>query len=190
MIRDLLAATGAALDFNTFVWVLSNLVLATVFVASVAFAVGYPLLFKISTTGGWRIWRAILSIAGFGLLSVIGIFVDPATGSWLELPEGIAWWRPVVRLIIFALIAQSFASLVIYLVQRRFFPQKLQLPPELTGLMESELRQLYGSGAGLPDPRVVAVNLIEAGWTKPGLLAAPENTLGVVPRQLPRRSHN
>lgn len=171
---------------NTWIWVISNILIFLVFISAGFFSLGYPLLFKIETTGGWRLWRAILSIAGFGLLSVLGTYVDPQGAPWWALPPGIAWWRPVIRLAVFALVSLSFASLAAYLIQRRFFTSKLKIRPEIVTLLEAELRTHYGSGTGMTDPHVVAMELIESGWTRSGYIQLGE-TLGAQPRSLPVR---
>jgi hypothetical protein len=173
--------------FNTFIWIVSNILVFAIFVSAAIFGVAYPLLFKIETTGGWRIWRAILSIAGFGFLSVIGTFIDPQTTPWWALPPSVDWWRPVVRFVIFGVVAQSFISLVIYLLQRRFNSKRLVIRPEIAQLLSSDLSLYYGTGPGIPDHKNIATALVAAGWTKPGLLEPAPVTLGVQPRPLPHR---
>jgi hypothetical protein len=178
---------GTLEALNSWIWVASNILVFAVFVGAALFSIGYPLLFKIQTTGGWRMWRAILSIAGFGFLSVLGVFVDPETTPWWQLPPSVIWWRPIVRLLVFGVVAHSFASLCAYLLQRRFAPNRLVIRPEISQLMEAELRLNYGTGAGLPDPHAIAMLLTESGWTKVGLTDPPQATLGVVPRRFHRR---
>jgi hypothetical protein len=171
-------------SFNSFLWVSSNILLAVIFISSITFSIAYPLLFKIETTGGWRVWRAIMSVSGFAVISVIGIFVNPQTTPWYAIPPNTLWWRPIVRVLIFGLIAHSFASLVSYLIKRRFFPITLTVRPETVELLESDLRLLYGSGTGLPDPSLAAQRLSDYGWTKPGLAVPLVSTFGVSPRKL------
>ena len=120
-----------AIGFNTFFWVAGNLVAASVFVSSLLFSVLYPILFNPSlTSAGKLIWRAILSIAGFGLLVVTGLFIDGQV-EWWQMPADIAWWRPVTRLAVYLLIAYTFASLVWLLIARRFWPHTLRTAPPL-----------------------------------------------------------
>lgn len=125
------------IEFNTFVWVLGNIIAFTVFIAALVFAVLYPILFDVNlTTAGRMIWRAILSVAGFGFLVVLGIFVD-GRAEWFEFPDSVAWWRPLVRLIIYGFIGYTFTSLVVLLLVRRFKPGILKTAP--TGVFEDTL---------------------------------------------------
>ncbi len=122
------------LEFSTVVWVLGNLVALGIFFSAGTFAVLYPLLFNIRvTTVGPHIWRAILSVAGFGVLAVLGLFVDGRV-NWWEMPTDVAWWRPLLRLAIYGLIAYSFTSLSVVLIMRRFWPHRLKTKPLVDAL--------------------------------------------------------
>lgn len=121
-------------EFSTVVWVLGNVIAFLVFAAAAAFSILYPILFKVElTTGGKLIWRAILSTAGFGLLVVIGLFVD-GRSEWTEMPPNVIWWRPLSRLMVYGFIAFTFSSLVALLLRRRFWPKTVvTAPDEYTG---------------------------------------------------------
>lgn len=122
------------IEFSTGVWVLGNLVALGIFFSAAVFAVLYPILYNIRvTTVGPHIWRAILSVAGFGFLVVIGLFVDSRV-DWWQMPEDVAWWRPLLRLVIYGLIAYSFTSLSVVLIVRRFWPHRLKTRPLTTAL--------------------------------------------------------
>lgn len=119
---------------NQILWVAGNVVGLLIFVSALIFSVAYPLLFKFrETTAGPKIWQAILSTAGFGLLAFLGIFVDGRVPAW-ELPMDVAWWRPLVRLIVYGFIGYSYGSLVWLLVVRRWFPKKIKTAP--AGLLD------------------------------------------------------
>lgn len=117
-------------ELNTILWVVGNLTILLIFVAAVAFAIAYPILFDVkATTGGFFIWQAIASVAGIGFLIVIGLFVDGHTQWWM-LPEHTAWWRPALRFLVYGLVAWTFTRLVYLLIVRRFRPEKLKTRPD------------------------------------------------------------
>jgi hypothetical protein len=148
------------LGLNTVLWVVGNVVALSIFLSALLFAIVYPILFNPSlTTAGKLIWRAIFSVGGFGLLAVIGIFIDGRV-PWNEMPDDVDPLRPVVRFIVFGFIAYSYASLVGLLVLRRFFPGKIKVVPETVHLMEDDLNALDVAGA-----KDVARGLVEQGWT-------------------------
>lgn len=167
---------------NSFLWVAGNIVLAVIFFTSLAFAIVYPLLFKVEeTTGGQRIWRAIFSVAGFGLLNYLGLFIDGSV-PFTELPPNVAVWRPILRLVIYLMIAHSFAGLVSYLLQRRFWPKKLKMAPMMESMLENELRMYLGTGTGSLDAKAIARALTKSGWVKRSQ-DMPDQTLNIRPRR-------
>lgn len=116
--------------FNTFCWVTANVEVFVVFTASLLFSILYPILFNPSlTTGGKLIWRAILSVAAFGLLVCIGIFIDGRV-EWWQYPGDVIWWRPFIRLAVYSFIGESFVSLVVLLILRRVRPEAIKVAPE------------------------------------------------------------
>lgn len=117
-------------NFNEVAWVMSNIILAGVCFSSILFVIAYTILFNPrATTAGLLVRRAVLSIAGMAFLFVLGIFVD-GRAEWYEYPEGIAPWRPVLRLAIYLFVAYSFTSLVVLLFQRKFAPHVLHTAPD------------------------------------------------------------
>lgn len=124
-------------DVNTFLWVTGNLIVLLVFLSAIAFAVTYPILFNPNQTAGGRaIWKAIGSVAGIGLLVVVGLFIDGAT-SWTARPEHVELWRSILRLLVYGWVAYSFLDLVRVLIYRRFWPDKLKTAPSFrTGPVE------------------------------------------------------
>lgn len=125
------------MDFNDWfdgvlvaLWVLGNLVVLSVFLSASLFAILYPIFWdwRHWTTAGTRIWRAILSVAGLGLLIVIGLFLDGSV-EWWQMPSNVSGWRVLLRLVVYGLIAYSFADLVKTLVIRKFWPERLKTAP-------------------------------------------------------------
>jgi len=174
------------LGLNHVLWVTGNLVSLTIFISAMIFAVAYPILFKFEqTTAGKLIWRSIFSVGGFGLLAVIGTFIDGRV-NWTEIPPDIEWWRPLVRMVVYGVISYTYASLVALLVLRRFFPHKLVVAPEPVEALAADLRAHMGTGSGVPDAHLIAESLIVRGWVHPGLTPAA-NSLNVRPRLLRRR---
>lgn len=134
---------------NHLAWVLSNVILLTVFVSATVFVFVYTILFSPgATTAGTLVRRAILSTAGLALLFVLAIFVDGRV-QWYEYPSDVAWWRPTLRLVVYSFVAHSFASLVILLFNRRFRPEKLRKAPDDWTL---KLRKDYWPKATHEDP--------------------------------------
>lgn len=115
---------------NPVLWVLSNMLLAISFAGSFIFAVLYTVLGNpTATTAGIRIRRAFFSIAGLGLLSFLGIFIDGQV-PWTQMPETVGLWRPVVRFAVYAFVSYSVVSLIHLVIARRFFPERLRTAPD------------------------------------------------------------
>lgn len=111
---------------NTALWVLGNITVLLVVLAALVFSVLYPILFNPRlTSGGQRIWEAIGSVAGIGLLVVVGLFMD-GDGRWWAVPDTVVGWWPLFRLIIFGWVAYTFGRLVVFLIRRRFWPKQLK----------------------------------------------------------------
>ncbi len=111
---------------NETLWVLGNGTVLAIVLAALIFSILYPILFNPRlTSGGQRIWEAISSVAGIGLLVVLGLFADN-DGSWWRLPEGSAGWWPLFRFLVFGWVAYTFGRLVVFLIRRRFWPKNLK----------------------------------------------------------------
>lgn len=159
---------------NTVLWVAGNLIGLSIFLSALIFALAYPILFNPAlTTAGKRIWRAIFSVGGFGLLAVIGTFIDGRV-PWTEMPADVDAWRPIVRIVIYGFIGYSYASLVGLLVLRRFFPNRIKITPETAHLLEDDLDSL-----GVPDGARVAEVLVGRGWVN---VHIPGESVNVAPR--------
>lgn len=127
---------------NHILWVAGNIIILLIFVAALSFAIIYPLLFNPKlTTGGRLVWRAIFSVAGIGLMVVIGLFVD-GRSEWWELPPNILWWRPALRVLVYGYVAYSFGSLVALLFVRRFWPKQVEVAPEVESTLSVRPRKL------------------------------------------------
>jgi hypothetical protein len=115
---------------NEIAWVLGNITVLVIFFAALAFGIIYPLFFRYRETAvGIAVWRAVISVAGFGLLAVMAFFIDGRT-EWSMMPQDVSPWRPMVRLLIYGFIGHSFATLVYILLVRRFAPHKIKTAPE------------------------------------------------------------
>ena len=117
---------------NPTLWVIVNLALIYIGVLLLAFTILYPTLFDPSaTTGGKMIFRFVLSLSMVVALIVVGIFIDPRHDiPWYEYPGDTIWWRPTIRLAVYAYISYTITSLVIFLWKRKFYPQKLKRAPD------------------------------------------------------------
>lgn len=153
-------------EINVILWVIGNALGFLVFFSATAFAILYPLLFKLGqTTGGVKIWWAVLSVMGFGFLTFLGIFVDGRVPAW-EMPPDVSWWRPIVRLAVYAVIAYSFGGLVIYLLMRRFDPERLKIAPKMAAVLSARIESLGDMPRDSADK--VAEELVNEGWAKRG----------------------
>lgn len=122
-------ATDGLSILNDVLWVAGNIVGLLIFFAATAFSILYWVWFDPRlTTAGRLIHQAILSVAGFGLLTVLGIFINGAT-DWFDRPGYVEWWRPFVRFAIYALIAYTFSRLVRLLYLRKFHPERIKTAP-------------------------------------------------------------
>jgi hypothetical protein len=110
--------------WNELAWITSNLLIGYIAVALIIFAVGYYVLFDPkATTAGKLVFRFALSLVGVIGLICIGIFVDPSAGSaWFEFPGDIIWWRPTLRLAVYAYVAYTITSLAVLLGIRKWRP--------------------------------------------------------------------
>ena len=116
---------------NTVLWVWSNVLIAYIAMALIAFRVAYVILFDPkATTAGRVIAQFTLSLIGVIGLVVLGIFVDPhANTSWWAYPSDIAPWRPAVRFVAYGYVAYTVTSLVVVLWVRKYRPDKIQTAP-------------------------------------------------------------
>jgi hypothetical protein len=120
------------LDYiNPVLWVISNLELLVVFLLASAFVVLYILFWDVrATTGGEHVWTAFLALATLGLLNVVGLFIDGRSHWWQYPTPEPAWWRPALRFTIYTFVGWSFARLVLFLIRRKFRPEKLTTAPD------------------------------------------------------------
>lgn len=120
-------------QLNAIAWVASNITIIYVGIALIIFTVCYAVLFDPrATTGGKFIFRFALSLLGVVGLIFVGIFVNPAQGrSWFEYSGDTLWWRPTVRLIVYAFVAFAITNLTRFLWIRKFQPGKLRTAKDL-----------------------------------------------------------
>lgn len=118
---------------NTLAQVTSNVLIAYIAVAVVAFVIGYYVLFDPSaTTAGKMIFRFFLSLVGIIGLVFIGVFVDPAAGrAWWQLPPDIEPWRPLLRLVVYGYVAFTITSLAVLLWLRKYRPNRIKSAPDV-----------------------------------------------------------
>jgi hypothetical protein len=138
------------LEWNTILWVVGNLTALSIAVSALAFSVLYRLFFNPRlTSAGASIERAVFSVAGFGVLAVIGLFLDGSVDWWI-LPEHTAWWRPTLRMVVYGYIAYAFGHLVYTLVVYRFFPRRVKARPfdVMTRSPVDVLRERFGDRVG------------------------------------------
>lgn len=109
-------------------WVLSSVLIIYSSIILVVFVVFYYIVYDVkSTTAGKFIFRFVLSLIGVIALVFIGAFIDPAHGrSWTHYPGDVVYWRPILRVIIYAYVAFSASALVILLALRRWKPYLLR----------------------------------------------------------------
>lgn len=116
-------------SFNTVMWVLSNLFILYIGVVLFVFVVGYFILFDPrATTAGRFVFQFALSLLGVIGLVFIGIFINPTApgASWLVYPGDIYVWRPLVRAIIYGLVAYTVTGLAVLVILRKWWPHKLR----------------------------------------------------------------
>lgn len=113
---------------NAFMWVSANVILAYIMVLVVIFVLLYRALFEVNaTTGGKLVYRFMVSLVGITGLIVLGTFIDPAAGrEWFTYPTDVAVWRPIVRFAIYTYVAYTVTSLSVFLVIRRFYPNRVK----------------------------------------------------------------
>lgn len=113
--------------FNAFAWVGANLLIGYIAVVLSIFAIAYYVLFDPrATTAGRFIFRFVLSLIGVIGLVFVGIFLDPHRGgSGFVYPGDILWWRPTARLLVYGYVAYSVTALVVLVVVRKWWPEKL-----------------------------------------------------------------
>lgn len=119
---------------NQILWVLGNVLLVYSSLALTIFLITYLILFDPkATTGGKLIFQFMLSLIAVMATVIIGIYIDPtANHSWLVLPDGVAWWRPGLRFLVYGFVGYSVTSLAVLLVMRKWFPHKLKKASDMT----------------------------------------------------------
>lgn len=115
-------------QLNPYFWICSNLLIGYIAVAITVFAIAYPILFDPNaTTAGKFLLRFVASLAGVIGLVIIGTFIDPSHGrAWSEYPGDVVWWRPAVRLGVYAYVAYTITALDVLLWFRKFQPNRLR----------------------------------------------------------------
>lgn len=118
---------------NSIAWVSANILVAYIALGVVVFVVGYYIFFDPNaTTAGKMIFRFMLSLVGIILLAFIGTYIDPSHGrAWLEYPDDVDVWRPIVRVIIYAYVAFSITTLAAFLFIRKWRPEKMKKKSDL-----------------------------------------------------------
>lgn len=118
------------IEINTVLWIVSNVLVGYIAMASVLFVVGYLILFDpLTTTAGKIVFRLMISLAGVMVLVVIGVFLDNRPDQdWLTFQGDTLWWRPGVRLIIYGYMAYAATTLLNFLIVIKWFPSRLKTP--------------------------------------------------------------
>lgn len=116
------------LAFNSFLWVLSNFLVAYIGLMLVVFLVGYYVLFDPrATTAGRFLYRFALSLLGVILLVFISVFLDPVPGHGVfEYPGDVLWWRPALRFAAYLGVAYTVTALTVLLAVRKWWPHLLR----------------------------------------------------------------
>lgn len=102
----------------------ANLLSAGIFFTSIIFAVFYAISFRIVTTVGKGVLGGIISVALVFSIIFTGNYITDANGPFVLNP-GDTWWHPLQRAIIYTLVSYFFTRLVIIIVVRRFWPERL-----------------------------------------------------------------
>lgn len=113
---------------NTFAWVSANVTIVYIAAVLLVFVFAYYILFDPkATTAGRYIFRFFMSLLAIIGLTYIGLFVDPQPERpAFAYPEGVAWWRPILRAIAYFYVAFAVTSLAGLLIVRKWFPEKLR----------------------------------------------------------------
>lgn len=113
---------------NSFLWIVSNMLVVYIAVVLVIFLVGYYILFDPrATTAGKFVYRFALSLLGVIALVFIGVWVDPAPGrQWYEYSGDTLWWRPLLRFVAYLGVAYTVTALAVLLAVRKWWPHLLQ----------------------------------------------------------------
>lgn len=116
---------------NSIAWIATNIVIVYIGVALLVFTIAYYILFDVkATTAGIFIWRFVLSLVGVMALVIIGVWVDPSTGSsWFQYPGDIVWWRPLVRFLVYVYVGFTITGLAVLLGIRKWKPNKIKIAP-------------------------------------------------------------
>lgn len=114
-------------QFNGVFWVLANYLIIVIAAVLVLFVIVYYALFNPKkTTAGRFIFRFVFSLIGVIGLVVIGIFLNPMHGHhWTEYPGDVFWWRPLARVIVYGYVAYAVSALVVLVVIRKWWPERL-----------------------------------------------------------------
>lgn len=118
------------IEINTVLWIVSNVLVGYIAMASVLFVVGYLILFDpLTTTAGKIVFRLMISLAGVMVLVFIGVFLDNRPDQdWLTFQGDTLWWKPGVRLIIYGYMAYAATILLNFLIVIKWFPSRLKTP--------------------------------------------------------------
>lgn len=137
---------------NTVAWVLGNVLLGYSAVVLVVFLGAYFYFFDPrATTGGRLIFQFMLSLVGIISLNVIAVFIDPSRdNAWYIYPDDVDPWRPTVRLIVYGFVAYAVTSLVILLILRKWFPNRVKKASDI----ELKVRTSENPTIEVPQPPV------------------------------------
>lgn len=132
MISSAITAMHALPDwfmwFNAFAWILSNVLVGIIAVLVVIFVFVYVTLWDPgATTGGKLIFRFMVSLIGVIGLVAISLFLDPVSGrEWYSYSGDTLWWRPTVRLLVYAYVVIKVVQLIVFLIRRKFWPHTIK----------------------------------------------------------------
>lgn len=121
------------LTINTGAWIASNILVGYISLLLLVFVIFYFIVFDPrATTAGKNIFRFITSLVGVMGLVFIGSYIDPQPGRGLfEFPGDVIWWRPLVRLGVYGYVGYAVTSLLVVLIIRKWWPNKLRTAMDL-----------------------------------------------------------
>ena len=144
-ISDILAYLNTILThLDPIFWIVSNILVGYVTLMAIVFSVAYPIYFRPrATTVGRVVLMLMISLATVTAQQFIAVFVDPAIrnhGSFFGYPDGLYWWRSIVRFLSYAYVAYASTSLVHVLWLRKFRPERMTIAPDTS--MPVKVRKL------------------------------------------------
>lgn len=124
-------------NFNSVIWVISNVALAYSGIALVIFIVAYYLVFDhTATTGGKILFQFMLSLVGVMFLAFVGVFINPSPDrSWIDFdPNTVDAWRPILRLIVYGFVAYAISALITLLALRKWYPHRIRKASDILSI--------------------------------------------------------